>query len=246
MDDDYEHVLLVVRECFVYKIPPRSPNGYKAADWNVNDFLWTGRLKIISRGEKCAIMLEDTNSGEVFATCPYVSGSVEPVTDSGRYFVLRIDDGKGRHAFIGMGFQERADAFDFNVALQDHKKYIQQKKDAVELEKQYQNEPKKDYSLGSGQTIHVDLKNKIKAVPVNTPTPKPTPAAGASGGLLPPPPAAGSRHRTPAGGNSAAVTAPTPTQPAKQSFDWSEFAAAPTTQPQAPKTNSAANWHPFG
>lgn len=77
--------------------------------------------------------------GELFAVCPYEvhSNSVEAVLDSSRYFVLKIEsDGKvffarergsvakgdyviGRHAFIGMGFQERTDAFDFNVTLQD-------------------------------------------------------------------------------------------------------------------------------
>lgn len=44
------------------------------------------------------------------------------MTDSGRYFVLKIVNEQGRHAFIGIAFNERNDAFDFNVALQEHKR----------------------------------------------------------------------------------------------------------------------------
>lgn len=34
MDDAYESVLYLARECFVYKVPPRSSAaGYKAAEW---------------------------------------------------------------------------------------------------------------------------------------------------------------------------------------------------------------------
>lgn len=61
----------------------------------------------------------------MFAQCPVTSpNSVEPVTDSSRYFVLRLEDEKnGRHAFVGMGFTERPDAFDFNATLHDHARW---------------------------------------------------------------------------------------------------------------------------
>ncbi|ORZ04007.1 adaptin ear-binding coat-associated protein 1 NECAP-1 [Syncephalastrum racemosum] len=126
MEEDYESVLLVIRECFVYRIPPRTAaRGYRAAEWGDlgSSFLWKGRLRVISKGQTCKVVLEDSNTGELFALCPYdpASNSVEPVLDSSRYFVLKIEH-EGRHAFIGMGFQERSDAFDFNVALQDFTK----------------------------------------------------------------------------------------------------------------------------
>ena len=73
--------------------------------------------------KRVKLKLEDKNSGELFAACPvdaYPGPAVEAVTDSSRYFVIKIVYESGRSAYIGMGFSDRADSFDLNVTLQDH------------------------------------------------------------------------------------------------------------------------------
>jgi hypothetical protein len=51
----------------------------------------------------------------VFAKADYdpVKPCVEAVLDSSRYFVIRLEDA-GKKAYIGMGFAERTDSFDFS------------------------------------------------------------------------------------------------------------------------------------
>ncbi|KAI9365857.1 hypothetical protein BD770DRAFT_377393 [Pilaira anomala] len=191
MEEEYESVLLIIRECFVYKIPPRTAaRGYRASEWGdlANSFLWKGRMRIISKGKSCEIRMEDNSTGELFAVCPYEihGNSVEAVLDSSRYFVLKIES-EGRHAFIGMGFQERTDAFDFNVTLQDFVKQLRAEKEAIDRATNVDTTPKKDYSLKEGQTINITIGNvgakRTRQKPLNTNT-------GGLVPLLPPPPSA--------------------------------------------------------
>jgi adaptin ear-binding coat-associated protein 1/2 len=54
----------------------------------------------------------------VFARADYdpTKPPVEAVLDSSRYFVVRLEEG-GKKAFIGMGFAERTDSFDFSTSV---------------------------------------------------------------------------------------------------------------------------------
>lgn len=55
-------------------------------------------MRLVSKANECAIKLEDKNTGELFAKCPidaYPGIAIEPVTDSSRYFVLRVQDDNG-------------------------------------------------------------------------------------------------------------------------------------------------------
>lgn len=162
-----EFVLFQVSECYVYLIPPRkSAASYRADEWNVNKWAWEGMLKVVSKGEECIIKLEDKSTGELYARAFLRKGElhpVEPVIDSSRYFVLRIEEnigGRLRHAFIGIGFRERTEAYDFQAALHDHMKYLDKKKTAEEMEQQFQSTSAVDYSLKEGETLHLHLKNK--------------------------------------------------------------------------------------
>jgi len=195
--------------------------------------------------------------GELFASCKYDanSNSVEPVTDSSRYFVIRVENERGtppatssiviigswgiitmggnsdtflfpgQHSFIGLGFQERTDSFDFNVCLQDHMKHLQSEKDAEKRRQEYDSQPKKDYSL-AGQNITINLPGGA--------TPKPRPAgstssasSGAGGFSLPPPPGKG--HPVAAPSFQPQPQKSQPPQQQQSNADWGDFNDFSTT-----------------
>eukprot|EP01104_Vermistella_antarctica_P007877 TRINITY_DN1950_c1_g2_i1.p1 TRINITY_DN1950_c1_g2~~TRINITY_DN1950_c1_g2_i1.p1 ORF type:complete len:304 (+),score=95.90 TRINITY_DN1950_c1_g2_i1:35-913(+) len=197
MDEDYEQTLAMISEGHVYRVPPRtSASGYKASEFgDLTKPLFTGRVVVTSKGPLCIIKIIGED-GKVFATCEFAEADankcVQRVTDSSRYFVLAISDGSGRKAHIGLGFQERGDAFDFNLAMQDHLKYLRHDKQADESQKRAESQPAQDFSLKSGQTITISMKKKPPAEDApdagNAGRRSRPSAGGLGGGLLPPPP----------------------------------------------------------
>ncbi|KAL3936029.1 MAG: hypothetical protein SGARI_002732 [Bacillariaceae sp.] len=152
-----ERVRCVILDAHVFKLPPRpTSGGWRGADWR--EEVWQGTVKVVERGDMTLVLLVDKNTGQMFAVCPIKDGAVDRCVDSSRYFVLRIENANGRHMFIGMAFNERNDAFDFNTSLEDAKRERQAEKEpAVKLP----DLPQKDYSIKEGQKITVNIKNKI-------------------------------------------------------------------------------------
>ena len=229
-DSTIERVLCLVAECHIYKIPPRSSaQGHRANDWN-GHHLWTGRCRVVAKGSVCEIKLEESNTGNLFATCPVncdadAPPSVEAVLDSSRYFVLRIEDGSGKHAFIGLGFTDRSHAFDFNAALQDFRREINSEKERAEAPPAAEG-PKLDLSLKEGQTIKVKIAGRSGAA-------KKAPAGvvGSSGFSLAPPPA----NPTSAGAAAAAAAA----------ADFSDFGDFASAAPAPAPTGGEDDWTSF-
>lgn len=244
---DYENVLLVKNEVFVYHIPPRQSNrGYRASDWRLDTPLWTGRLRVIAKGNELTINLEDRNTGELYARCPvdeFPGIAVEPVLDSSRYFVIRLMDDNGRTMFTGIGFAERSDSFDLNVAVQDHFKWLKQESEANEALKKSINEPALDLGFKQGQRIKLNLNTRRTGDETNQKPSKSSVRLGSSlsGGLLPPPPPpAPSRSR---GGNRKSVDG---TQNVSQDSLISPPSAEPNKQSiqlktDQPKTEPTSN-----
>ncbi|XP_015792068.1 NECAP-like protein CG9132 [Tetranychus urticae] len=190
-NEEYERILLVKNEIFIFKIPPRTTNrAVRASDWKLDAPDWTCRMKLVAKGDTCLLKIEDKASGQLFAKCPidaYPGVAVEPVSDSSRYFVIRVQDDNGRSAFIGMGFADRGDSFDFNVSLQDHFKLAEKRIKLEQEDAAADSQPKLDLKFKEGETIKVNLniskkhgagnklKNKVSGGPI---------------GILPPPPGA--------------------------------------------------------
>ncbi|GKU03215.1 hypothetical protein FLAG1_05695 [Fusarium langsethiae] len=206
-NDAIQRILFVANAVHVYNIPPlTSTKGYSASTWTAEPqrHIFTARLRVVETAYESAsstntnqlkvdAVLEDASTGQLFAAAPYTApGVVEPVLDSSRFFALTVRDPQGRKAILGIGFEERSEAFDLSIALQEARKALgwegeQSKPDATKEQEEH-----KDYSLKEGETITVSFGGskfgrRKQQDSSNT-------SSGAAGGdlqsfALPPPPA---------------------------------------------------------
>ena len=66
---------------------------------------------------------------------------------------MRIEKDR-KKAYIGIGFQERSEALDFKIALQEYKKYLDEPEELSD----------EDYALQDGESLHVEVAIKNKKV----------------------------------------------------------------------------------
>ncbi|MCJ1318989.1 hypothetical protein MMC15_004321 [Xylographa vitiligo] len=232
--DAIQRVLFVSPSVHVYAIPPlTSTKGYLAASWTsppVHQFP-PCRLRIVETAIPTpsaptsltnptdllttTLLLEDPSTGALFAASPYTSpASVSAALDSTRFFAVRVVGEGGRKAVLGIGFEERAEAFDFGVALQEVRKVLGMEgggggggKEGLlvgeppagrrkvggrgEGKENAGGEGRRDWSLKEGESIHVEVggrrerREEGKGVGWIAP-----PSAGQGVGFLPPPPSA--------------------------------------------------------
>lgn len=218
--DSVQRVLYIAPKVHVYNPPPLTHTSvYVASTWTqpVSRQIFTARLRILetsiplpaassrttssstqpgpSEQFKVDILLEDPSNGELFAAVPYTSpAAVEQVSDSSRFFAIRVQDPQGRKATLGIGFEERAEAFDFSVSLQEAKKGLvaQDPREAQRRAKKAEKS-KQDYSLKEGETITISLGGKAGSkVRRQVPDRKEEGDITSGAFSLPPPPSAGS------------------------------------------------------
>ena len=158
-----ERLRVEIPNAHVFKLPPKSgAGGWRGADWR--EKVWQGTVKVVERrqeqglAEEATILLVDRTSSNIFAVCPVTgrTGAVDRCVDSSRYFVLRIENAAGRHMFIGLAFNERNDAFDFNTALEDSRREKEAEKAAARGNMDVGSH-KQDYSIKDGQKIRIAL-----------------------------------------------------------------------------------------
>lgn len=169
----------------VYQIPPlTSTKGFSATSWTAPprptaQQIFTARLRIIETSLnsqiKADIVLEDPKTGDLFAAAPYTSPAVlQQALDSSRFFAIRVVGDGGMKATLGMGFEERSEAFDFNISLSECRKSLGMEGTAAPAQpgarggnpglKKAAEEPKQDFSLKAGESITVNIGGKGRRI----------------------------------------------------------------------------------
>ena len=215
-------VLFQEKNVWFYHVPAGhvSTLAPRADSWDPEHPFLTGSLCVLQRGDDCFVQLfepprPDHEAGVLLAQCPVVITSelaldtyVQDCADSSRYFMLRVeDDATKRRAYLGIGFPERASAFNFKAGLQDYVKYRRRQMEAAAsgataaAAAADEDATPHDLSLPQGASIRVHLKKRgsngsdptaSSGASIVTATDRPKgdgqPALFAP--LLPPPPAA--------------------------------------------------------
>ncbi|CAI9627951.1 unnamed protein product [Alternaria burnsii] len=181
-----QRILYLAPKVHIYQIPPAtSTKGYQASTWTADNNklqIFTARLRVVETSipsneeqqsnddaeEKVTttLLLEDPKTGDLFAAAPYTSErTVEQALDSSRFFAITVV-GEGRKAILGMGFEERSEAFDFSIALQDARRVLgfeqnpavtSSSRSSKSAQTPVAEEPKRDFSLKAGETISINL-----------------------------------------------------------------------------------------
>ncbi|ESZ95373.1 hypothetical protein SBOR_4229 [Sclerotinia borealis F-4128] len=221
--DALQRILFIAPLVHVYNIPPLTSNkGYVASTWTADNNkrqIFTARIRILEtaipdiNGEekvKADILLEDPSNGQLFAAAPYtITEVVEQVLDSSRFFAVRVQGEGGRKAVLGIGFEERSEAFDFSVALQEVRKTLgieeqgggKSASAGAMKKEQEKSEVKRDFSLKEGETITVNIGGRGAGRRTSKKSGEfedvfggfslpPPPVGGGMGAFLPPPPSA--------------------------------------------------------
>ncbi|KAK2616838.1 hypothetical protein QQS21_000215 [Conoideocrella luteorostrata] len=200
-NDAIQRVLFIANTVHVYNIPPlTSMKGHSAASWTADParHIFTARLRVVETAYetsaesklKVDVVLEDASNGQLFAAAPYTgSSAVEPVLDSSRFFALTVRDPQGRKATLGIGFEERSEAFDLAVALQEARRSLGLE-GVQRRESGGKEESKRDYSLKEGETITVNIGKKLGRRREPESSPSSSDPTTLQSFALPPPPAA--------------------------------------------------------
>jgi hypothetical protein len=129
-----EQCLITIRLCYLYALPGGpSSSGYYASQWNLPNPIFTGAARIFADNlDQLQIRLY-SRDGELFVVSSLIpikdiangeknlESFIEPVKDSSRYYVIKVEDAStGRKAFLGLGFHDRANSFNFNTTITDY------------------------------------------------------------------------------------------------------------------------------
>ncbi|SMR61277.1 unnamed protein product [Zymoseptoria tritici ST99CH_3D1] len=172
-DSAIQRVLHLTPAVHIYQIPPltSSTAGFSAGSWTAPprptaQKIFTARLRVLETAHadriKADIVFEDASSGALFAAAPYLTPAVvQQANDSSRFFAVRVQGEGGMKATLGIGFEDRSEAFDFGVALGEVRKVLgMEGVGGKGRGKVVEKEVKQDFSLREGEKIHIQVGGK--------------------------------------------------------------------------------------